>query len=285
MHEKVRKKNKMYHSFVDSRDPIVFKEYKKYRNKLNKELKAAKTNYFIERFTRIQNDSSKVWREVTNLTKRKDNNTVNEIDTPDGNFSGFKLACAFNKYFVSVGKPLSDVHEADTAFDNLITSLSKSVFLSPTSAQEIAILINNLKNDVSAGHDDIRSVPIKHVAAYISEVLSYLANLMFTTGVFPDDLKIARVCPIYKGGNRKEMSNYRPISVLPIFSKVFEGVINCRLECFFTKNNLISTCQFGFLKKKSTEQALLVIKDQIIQNIEDKQYTLGLFLDFRKAFD
>lgn len=151
---------------------------------------------------------------------------------------------------VSVGKPLSDVHEADSVFDNLITSLSNSVFVSLTSAQEIAILINNLKNDVAAGHDDIRSVPIKHAAAYISEVLSYLANLMFTTRVCPDDLKIARVCPIYKGGNRREMSNYRPISVLPIFSKVFEGVSNCRLECFFTKNNLISACQFGFLKKK-----------------------------------
>lgn len=285
LHEKICTKNKMYHSFIQNRDPNILKEYKKYRNQLSKELKTAKTNYFIERFTRIQNDSGKVWREVANLTKGKDNNALNEISTPDGNLCGFDLACAFNKYFVNVGKPLGDTPEPDNVLINNITSLSKSVFFSPSSSQEIVILINKLKNDVSAGHDDIKSVPIKRVAPLISDVLSYLVNLMFTTGVFPDDLKIAKVCPIYKSGNRMEMSNYRPISVLPVFSKLFEGVINCRLECFFTKHNLISACQYGFLKKKSAEQALLVIKDKILENIEHKHYTLGLFLDFRKAFD
>lgn len=108
---------------------------------------------------------------------------------------------------------------------------------------------------------------------------------MFETGIFPDSLKIARICPIHKGGAEGDISNYRPISVLPVLSKVFEGAINIRLEKFFAKYGVISDMQFGFQKGKSTEDALLSIKHDIIHNFEHRLYTLGLFVDLRKAFD
>lgn len=108
---------------------------------------------------------------------------------------------------------------------------------------------------------------------------------MLQTGIFPDCLKIAKVSMVYKGGNKNDLKNYRPISVLPIFSKIFEGGINIRLQKFFTKHNVITESQYGFQKEKSTELALTDIKNRIITNIENRLYTLGLFLDLSKAFD
>ncbi|MDD9362271.1 MAG: reverse transcriptase domain-containing protein, partial [Anaplasma sp.] len=94
--------------------------------------------------------------------------------------------------------------------------------------------------------------------------MTHIINNMLLTGVFPDELKIAKVSMVYKGGNKNDLKNYRPISVLPIFSKIFEGVINIRLQTFFSKYNVITESQYGFQKEKSAESALTDIKDKII---------------------
>lgn len=108
---------------------------------------------------------------------------------------------------------------------------------------------------------------------------------MFESGIFPDFLKIARVCPIHKEGHKHLLTNYRPVSVLPVLSKVFESALNVRLQKFFNKYNVISDMQYGFQKKKSCEGALLNIKHEMISVIENRMYTLGLFVDLRKTFD
>lgn len=106
---------------------------------------------------------------------------------------------------------------------------------------------------------------------------------MLVSGDFPHELKLAKVIPVFKGGGATDIHNYRPISLLPIFSKLYERMINDRLTSFFRKYDIITKEQYGFQKHKSTEQALLHIKDKIVENIENKQLTLGLFLDFKKA--
>lgn len=98
-------------------------------------------------------------------------------------------------------------------------------------------------------------------------------------------MKLARVCVIHKGGPRNNINNYRPISVLPLFSKILEQVINVRLSSYLEKNNIIVKQQYGFQKNKSTEKALLYIKDKLINSFANQLYTVGIFLDFRKAFD
>lgn len=108
---------------------------------------------------------------------------------------------------------------------------------------------------------------------------------MLVSDDFPSELKLAKVIPVYKGGEATDIHNYRPISLLPIFSKIYERVINDRLTSFFLKYDIITKEQYGFQQHKSTEQALLQIKVKIVENIENKQLTLGLFLDFKKAFD
>ncbi len=104
-------------------------------------------------------------------------------------------------------------------------------------------------------------------------------------GIFPHKLKLAKVVPVYKSEDKMLVSNYRPISVLPVFSKILEKLMHFRLETFINKHNILSQNQFGFREKYSTNMALLDIIDNITQTLDSKAYSLGIFLDLSKAFD
>ena len=97
-------------------------------------------------------------------------------------------------------------------------------------------------------------------------------NLSLSTGIFPDRMKVAKVTPIFKKGEKSGISNYRPISVLPCFSKILERIMYNRLYDYFTVNNILFDKQFGFQAGHSTENALLELIDQICDSFNDKNY-------------
>jgi Reverse transcriptase (RNA-dependent DNA polymerase) len=104
-------------------------------------------------------------------------------------------------------------------------------------------------------------------------------------GIVPDDLKIAKIIPIYKCDDKKIISNYRPISVLPVFSKILERLIYNRLLNFIDQQCILSRSQYGFRKNISTAMALVDLIDKISSSIEKNEYTIGIFIDLAKAFD
>ena len=104
-------------------------------------------------------------------------------------------------------------------------------------------------------------------------------------GYFPKVLKIGKITPIYKKDNPQELGNYRPVSVLPIFGKIFEKVIYSRLYSFMTSMNVIYDNQFGFRKNHSTSHAINYSIDKILKEIEKKKHFIGIFIDLSKAFD
>ena len=111
--------------------------------------------------------------------------------------------------------------------------------------------------------------------------LLHVFNLSLQTGIFPDKLKIARVTPLFKGGENYELENYRPISVLPCFSEILEKIMYNHL----TDNSMLYKKQFGFQEGHSTEHAIVQLVDQIKNSFQSKQYFLGVFVDLSKAFD
>lgn len=115
--------------------------------------------------------------------------------------------------------------------------------------------------------------------------LALLFNKSFTSGVFPDSLKIGKVVPVYKKGNKHDIRNYRPISILPVLSKVFEKIVYNRLISFINKYNILSESQYGFRAQRSTELAITSVLNKIMNAIENKQISIGIFLDLSKAFD
>ena len=105
------------------------------------------------------------------------------------------------------------------------------------------------------------------------------------TGIFPDELKLGRITPIYKKDNAELFENYRPISILPVFGKIFEKLIYQRLYSFLTSKGIISENQFGFKKGHSTSHALNYSVDHIESLLKNKKHVLGIFIDLSKAFD
>jgi hypothetical protein len=115
--------------------------------------------------------------------------------------------------------------------------------------------------------------------------LAHIVNLSLKSGIVPDQLKIARVLPLFKSGDNNMSSNNRPISVLPIFSKIFEKVVYNRLITYFNKYDILFKNQYGFRKGHSTSLALHHLFDNITKAADQKEYTIGVFIDLSKAFD
>lgn len=127
--------------------------------------------------------------------------------------------------------------------------------------------------------------PVKFVLDVIAPVLTCVYNLCLSTGVFPQKMQIAKVLALFKKGDRSDISDYRPISILPLFSKCLEKLIFRRLTNFLESKNLLTKCQFAFRRGMSTQLALLEQKEFILKNFEENLLTLGVFIDFSKAFD
>ena len=119
----------------------------------------------------------------------------------------------------------------------------------------------------------------------ISEPLSNIINDSFITGVFPGKLKISRVNPLHKKESSLDPNNYRPISLLSIFSKIYEKVMYIRLYKFLENSNLFCSKQFEFRSKHSTNHALISISENIKNSIDNGKFGCGIFLDLKKAFD
>ena len=131
----------------------------------------------------------------------------------------------------------------------------------------------------------LRVYIVKQIAPQIVNQLANIFNKSFLTGIVPTKLKIAKVIPLYKTKDPALFCNYRPISLLPVFSKILERLMYNRLYNFLTEHNILSMNQFGFRKKYSTFLALMDLVDNITKNIDGGNYSIGFFLDLSKAFD
>ena len=125
----------------------------------------------------------------------------------------------------------------------------------------------------------------KQLLIPFSRALSCLFNSCMLIGVFSDELKVAKVIPLFKNGNKSHMSNYRPISILPILSKIFEKLIYKRFYNFFEDNAIIYNCQFGFRQSHSTVHAIQTAINSVVTSLNGSYHTMGIFIDFSKAFD
>ena len=145
--------------------------------------------------------------------------------------------------------------------------------------------IQNICPRKAAGYDEIPPKIIKWAPHLFAPILKTIFNKCIESGYYPDAMKIAKVAPIYKKGDKNDVNNYRPISVLSQFNQLFERLLSKRFMSFFEKFNIITKKQFGFLKKHCTEHAILNPKEYIIDRLEKNEAMALLFLDLQKAFD
>ena len=262
--------------------------YKKYRNKLTTLIRLSRKLYYSDKLAQDKGDLNKVWKTINDLVKNNKRNcpdtiTKNGVDIKDPT----EIAQTFNEYFTSIGPELASSidfnvrHFADYICDHSETSL----FFTPVTENEILTIVQSLEPSKSCGYDEINVNLLKKIIFYIVSPLNHVFNLSFTSGIFPDAMKIAKVIPVFKKDDPAEIKNYRPISLLPILSKVLEKLAYKRLYKFLTDNNLLNPNQFGFRKGYSTEYAIIQSCDKIINTSAKKEHIIGIFLDLSKAFD
>ena len=155
----------------------------------------------------------------------------------------------------------------------------------PTTPKEISELIKTLKNSKSLGPNSISTNILKEIHEAISIPLSTLINKSFTTGAFPNMCKIAKVIPIFKSETCLLCNNYRPISLLSNIGKIIEKLIHLRLNLFLETHNCYYPFQFGFRLNFSTSNALMSIIENIQTQLDYGKYSVGVFVDLKKAFD
>ena len=161
----------------------------------------------------------------------------------------------------------------------------KSIFLSPTTEEELLDITSEIKPSTSCGIDGISPSILKQVMPNIVKPVMYIFNLSMSTGIVPSQLKVARVIPIFKSGDSHSFNNYRPISILPALSKILEKLVYSRIIVFVNKHNILTPAQFGFRPKHSTYMAINELYDKITSALDHKLCTVGNFLDLSKAFD
>ena len=230
--------------------------------------------------------SWKIIKEVINKNKinvKPDKIIINNEPVTDN----LHIANHFNDFYVNIGHDLSrdipNIRNDPTGY--IPANLKYSMFVSPVTQIEILNVISNLKES-SAGHDEIPSKLLKRTCHLLIEPLLHVINLSLLNGVFPDELKIAQVLPLFKSGDKSIINNYRPVSILSVFSKIFEHIMYNRLLSFLNTHKVLYELQFGFREKHGTNIAFKTfLVDKILKSWENGEIVLGLFLDFSKAFD
>ncbi len=194
-----------------------------------------------------------------------------------------------NDFFTNIGPSLANkIPDPDPLVLNHIkhpNSPMSSMYMSPCTIEEIIDITNSLKPSDSCGIDSISSNLLKKIIPEIADVICYIFNRSLSSGIVPTILKTAKVNPIFKSGDKHQFTNYRPISILPSISKILEKIVYNRIYKFITKHNILSNNQFGFRKIRSTYLAINALYDKITNALDQKLYTIGIFLDLSKAFD
>ena len=258
-------------------------------NARNSIIRLRKQEYFTRIIDENKGDISKTWKTVNEILGRK-----NTSKLPQFLQKGHKriddekeIANTFNSYFTCIGSSISkNVKKSSKHFtDYLGNSTRESIFFLPTNENEIIEVVKQLRNTSSAGHDDISVTFLKKIIYAIATPLSIIFNLSITTGIVPNSLKLAKVTPVHKKGDKHSVQNYRPISLLPAFSKILERIIYNRLYKHLLQNNILAKEQFGFRPLYSTEMALLCTLEQILTSLDNKETVMAIFIDLSKAFD
>ena len=275
-----------------SGDPDDWCKFKKLRNTVNNEIKRAKECYYMHAFSDSRGDSRNTWRIVNELMSRKSHSSViNEIKLPRGNsiYDSHELSDAFNDHFSSIGPRLAnDINvnvDSTSHLDYLSTTSDCTFQLKTTSISKVTSLLSKLCKSKSTGLDKISASLLRECADLIAAPLCTIFNQSIVSGIFPDEWKFSKVIPLFKQGERSDLNNYRPISVIPVVAKVFERIIYDQLYDYFTVHKLISSHQSGFRPLHSTVTALLEATDSWAYNIDQGNVNAVVFLDLKKAFD
>lgn len=262
-----------------------------YNKILKKSIRTAKTLYYHNKFAQHKADIKKTWQTIDQILNRKKGKHVSSSIFKVGNQTisdPTEISNRFNTFFTTIGPNLANEigTPPDQTFQQYLRHNTNSKFtfkqISPT---DVIHTIAKSKSKTSSGHDNISSILLKRISQPVSIPLALIINQSLKTGIFPDSLKLAKVIPIFKKDDTTIFDNYRPISLLPSISKIFERIVFNQLYLYLSQNNLLYISQHGFRTEHSTESASLEFLDRIYNSLDNGCIPISIFLDLSKAFD
>ena len=269
---------------------ISLLSFKRFRNYVTSKIRVARKLYYEAKFEEFKNDSKKTWNLINNIVKpssRLNKSDIEKIIVDDEEIGdSVKMSSAFNEFFVNIGSDISRTVNCQPHAhkEYLRGNYPNSIYFSPVSSSEVNNLICSLKNKPSH-FNCIPARALKCIRGIISPVICNIINRSISSGVFPDSLKIAKVVPIYKHGSRTNIVNYRPISLLPVISKILEKVVHRQIYTYLCKHNILFSDQYGFRNGKSTVNAMVKFMHNLYSSLDSGSLVFSIFLDFKKAFD
>ena len=266
--------------------------FKEYNNLYNRVRRAAMIAHHKNKFKKLSNDIKATWeamREIIGNKKPRPTIPSHFLCGQNVIRSNTAIASGFNNYFSSIGRelaaemPVQQRHFAEF----LGPSSSVNFVFACLSEEELQLIIKKIKPKNSSGPDKISSKVIKEIFPAISAPLRYLINLSLQTGFIPERFKEAKVIPIYKSGNKHLFTNYRPISLLSSFSKILEKVVATQMGRYLCARNILYIHQYSFRKGHDPSQPVIHFLKNIYDalNDNDLNYSMGVFVDLKKAFD
>lgn len=276
-------KNTLYENWIKHKTNSNWNKYISYKRVFEELKNKEKYDYYDRCFKANQQDLKKTWKLVNSILGRKRSNKLLTFPNADA-------AHNFNAYFVNISRDLliktygNDFENCDRNFEKYMfprqnNELTDCNFTS-VEVQNIISHLNNSKGTYFSPR------VLKLISPVLSPILAKIFNCCVRDGYFPRELKSAKVIPLYKNkGCINDISNYRPISMLSVFSKIFEKLIHREVSEFFDRNNLFSNNQYGFRRKHSTAHALINAITNLHDSIDSKHFSIGIFIDFSKAFD
>ena len=263
--------------------------YNEYCNHVKGLANKAKNNYFQTQLNKCHTSKRK-WsclKASVNMCISKSNN-ITEISTPEGLISDkVQISNILNAHFANTCSTIvSSMQESEIDANSLLQNpFYRNFHFFECTESEVERTLLSLKTNNSSNNGFLPTLIINKVAKIIKTPICMLINMSFREGKFPNKLKHAFITPLFKSGERRDCNNYRPISQLPILSKVFEHIAHAKLSNFLNKFKLLSPAQFGFRKGIGTIHALHSVMHTVRKALNDKQDCIAVFIDLAKAFD
>ena len=232
------------------KSPEKWSVYKQLRNKVTKEIKVAVQSHYHGLINENKDNPKKMWHTINRVLEKSSKSTM----PASLNIEGRKLTKegdileALNHHFVSVGPKLASKIEQNANDDPLkhIDSEPNTMRLTPVDDNYVPKAIKQLKNGKAPGPDKIPTMLIKDAADLICKPLTVVLNSSLRKGIFPDVWKLARVTPIFKSGSKSEANNYRPISVISVFSRILERIVHDQVYEYLKANKVLTMSQSAF---------------------------------------
>ena len=283
----IKLKNVMQSRAITLNNKTTFENYNRAKNMLKSSLRNAEIQYYSHQLEMHKTDISRSWKILKNIIGKhscRSKPTMHFNINNESVSNSTDIADSFNNFFVSIGPQLAENISCETNPLTYVNNIERSIVILDVTCEEIKGVIHSLNNS-SSGWDEIPTFLVKKCVDSFIEPLTYLVNSSISEGIFPSELKLARVVPIFKSGDPSLITNYRPISVLNFFSKVFEKVMYNHIISFMNKNDVLYDQQFGFRQKHSTQQAIIMLVDKITRSLDAGDIVISVFLDLKKAFD